>query len=93
MMYITYIKPYNLPWETIFVSKDKANFHIDMLISLVFNITKINNEDGGLSKAVMDNWEDRMWLIIAFPNSQWKYYTDVKKNHLWMQLLREFVVK
>lgn len=37
-----YINQFNLSWEIIFVSKDTANFQIDNLISLVFNITNIN---------------------------------------------------
>lgn len=38
----TDINQYNLAWETIFVSKDMADFRIDVLIPLVFNMAKIN---------------------------------------------------
>lgn len=67
---IIYINQYNLPWETIFVSKDMANFHIDMWFSLVSH----NKDqlfffffyDGGLNNAIMDNWEHRN-VIYNYP--------------------------
>lgn len=38
-----YVNHFNLSLEMIFVSKDMANLQIEMLISLIFNIAKVNH--------------------------------------------------
>lgn len=44
ILYIIYIyNHFNLSWEIIFVSKGMANLQIEMLISLIFDIAKVNH--------------------------------------------------